>query len=191
VTAASPTLLELYHWELAGDPSSTVDAPPDLLSDGDGDSAGEGWEGGHVGSCRSPPDLTDSADGDDCCSDGQPGLTNDDRSHDDDGDGDWPPGLTDDDRWNDSDSEDEPFGGRVGPPVEWRLDLDLPHMSGAGVWRTDFVLLPLGSGYEGQDEVLSSHAARWRAGVTALFPVDVESDGGSTLDFDVDAGTVW
>jgi hypothetical protein len=64
-------------------------------------------------------------------------------------------------------------------------------MPGAGGERTDFMLLPLGSGYKNENEVLLSHSARWRAGVAALFPVHADSDRGSPLDFGVEADAVW
>jgi hypothetical protein len=138
----SPWLLELYHRELSGDPASTVDALPNLISDGDGASADKD-EGSYV-------------DG-----------------------GDGPPGLTDDDRSNDSGSENEPSGGRVGLPVQWQLDDDVPNET-----ERAGLLPPPGSDYGSGDEVFYgsrgevflSHAHR-RAGVTALFPVDVDSDG--------------
>jgi hypothetical protein len=143
-------------------------AAPLIIHGANGDDGSSHWQPG-----LTDDDRSDDGDGD---RDGPSGLTDDGRSNDGDGDGDGPPCLTDDDLWNNSDSEDEPFRGRVRLPVVWRLDLDLLHVPCASVGRTDFVLLPMGSGYKGEGEVLSSHAAWWRTGVTALFPVDVESD---------------
>jgi hypothetical protein len=45
--------------------------------------------------------------------------------------------------------------------------------------------------YWSGDETFASHGGRRRAGVTALFPVDIGSDGGSALDFDDESGAAW
>jgi hypothetical protein len=53
------------------------------------------------------------------------------------------------------------------------------------------MLLQLGSCYQSEDVFLPTHAVRRRAGVTALFPVNADSDGGLPLDFGVEADAVW
>jgi hypothetical protein len=139
-----------------------VDGGPRGATDGDrlGNGGGEGDNG--------QPDLTDDDWSDDSDTDGDPSGDGAGES------GDGPPDLIDD-RSHDSDGEDEPSGGRVGPPIVWRLDV-VP----TGGTRADWA----GDVDGGEDEAFALQGAFRRAGVTALFPVDVGSGGGSMSDFD-------